>query len=276
MTYFDDLEFVLFGDYHHTRSEYEDHYFDYCGIQFIYDGGVTLTVGDNDPVTAEAPVVFFTYPGQSFSYGDKRDHICVCFRGARAERYIKAGLLPTRGNDPFIVPNNPKKLLADLRKLIQHCFIKDEIHHGQAVLELESILLSLKDNRNLGAVSPLKSKILSLANEISYSPCRKWDFAVAGDRLGITATHFRRVFKAVTGHTPREYLRICRMRYAAMLLSVSDKIVKEIACECGYASEFYFSREFKRFASMSPREYKRLNQDNFGNVKNLRIRKNIR
>ena len=256
MEYFDDLEFVLFGDYHQTKSAYRDHRFDYFGIQFIYDGGVTLAIGDHEPVTAKAPVVFFTYPGQSFSYGNKRDHICVCFRGARAERYFATGFLPARENDPFVLPNDPKKLLADFRKLIRHCFIKDEIHHGQAVLELENILLSLKDDRNIGAISPLKSRILTLANEMSYSPCRPWDFAAANVRLGISATHFRRVFKEVIGYTPQLYLRVCRMRYAAMLLSVSDKMVKEIAWECGYASEFHFSRVFKRIMSMSPVEYR--------------------
>ena len=46
MEYFNDLEFVLSGDYHLTKTTYKNHHFYYCGIPFIYDGSVTLTVGN--------------------------------------------------------------------------------------------------------------------------------------------------------------------------------------------------------------------------------------
>ena len=257
MEYFDDLEFILFGDYHLTKTAYQNHRFDYCGIQFIYDGSITLNIGENAPVTADAPVVFFTYPGQSFSYGNKRNHICICFRGPRMERYIETGFLPINEKEPFIKVHNPKKLLTDFRKLLQHCFIPEEIHHAQAVLELESILLHLKNQQKIGYDTLLKSKIITLGNEISYSPCKNWDFAKESSKLKISITHFRRVFKALLSTTPRHYLTVCRMRHAASLLSSSGKMVKEIAFECGYSSEFHFSREFKRIMSLSPIEYRK-------------------
>ena len=257
MEYFNDLEFVLFGDYHLTKTAYQNHRFDYCGIQFIYEGSVTLSIGERAPETANAPVVFFTYPGQTFSYGNKRNHICICFRGSRMERYIKTGFLPVNAAEPFIRVQNPKKLLLDFRKLLQHCFIPEETHHAQAVLELENILLQLKNQQKIGNDTLLKSKIISLGNDISYFPCKSWDFTRESTRLGISITHFRRVFKSLIGSSPRCYLIVCRMHYAASLLSSSDKMVKEIAFECGYSSEFHFSREFKRVMQFSPVEYRK-------------------
>ena len=257
MEYFNDLEFILFGDYHLTRTTYENHHFDYCGIQFIYEGSITLATGGGNPVTVNAPAVFFTYPGQSFSYGGRRNHICVCFRGERMNRYIQSGLLPVTGNPPFFKPNNPKELLANLRNLIRHCFIPEEFHHAQSVLELEKILLQLKNQQNIGKNTLLKQKIITLSNEIAYSPCRQWDFAKSSTALGISPTHFRRIFKAVTGSTPQHYLTVCRMRRAATLLRTSSKMVKEIAAICGYASEFHFSREFKKIMAVSPALYRK-------------------
>ena len=47
-----------------------------------------------------------------------------------------------------------------------------------------------------------------------------------------------------------------RVRRAMDLLLYSDFTVAEIAELCGYADQNYFSRIFKKYASMSPSEYR--------------------
>ena len=70
---------------------------------------------------------------------------------------------------------------------------------------------------------------------------------------------FRKV-KGVTGYTPKEYLRVMRMKKAAELLLAGDKTVSEITYMVGINDPFYFSRCFKAQFGMSPTAYQKENQ----------------
>ncbi len=64
--------------------------------------------------------------------------------------------------------------------------------------------------------------------------------------------HFHRVFKAIVGHTTKEYLTRLRLEKAALLLKNSDKTIQEVAYYCGYKSPETFSRAFTHFFSTTP------------------------
>ena len=48
------------------------------------------------------------------------------------------------------------------------------------------------------------------------------------------------------------------MNKAAELLDHSDLLVKQVSAEVGYEDAFHFSRVFKRFLGISPRDFRRL------------------
>jgi AraC family transcriptional regulator len=70
----------------------------------------------------------------------------------------------------------------------------------------------------------------------------------------VTPEHLCRLFKAHTGHSPVETLRLARLDRAMMLLARSNYAVQEIARQCGYANAFHFSRQFKQVYGKSPRK----------------------
>lgn len=69
----------------------------------------------------------------------------------------------------------------------------------------------------------------------------------------VTPEHLCRLFKASTGHTPVETVRLARLDRAVVLLARSNFAVGEIAHLCGFASAFHFSRRFKETFGQSPR-----------------------
>ncbi len=71
---------------------------------------------------------------------------------------------------------------------------------------------------------------------------------------GLSATHFRRVFKEETGRSPLEYLNRLRIGMAAAMLT-SGQRVAEVAERCGYPSQSSFFRQFKKQYGVSPRDY---------------------
>lgn len=88
--------------------------------------------------------------------------------------------------------------------------------------------------KNLGASLTLEN----VASYVSFSP-----------------VYFHSVFRSATGKTLRDYVEEQRIKKATALLSGSEMTLTEIAYECGFSSQSYFSYAFKRRMKMPPRQY---------------------
>jgi AraC-like DNA-binding protein len=82
--------------------------------------------------------------------------------------------------------------------------------------------------------------------------------AEAARRCGMSRRSFFRLFGEAMGMSPRAYLEQMRMRRAVDLLADhrEDRTIAEISAACGFPDSNYFSRCFKRFAGVSPGEYR--------------------
>lgn len=75
-------------------------------------------------------------------------------------------------------------------------------------------------------------------------------------RFGISAPHFRTLFRKHFKVSPIHYLNTLRLNKAAQLLRFYPYSCKEVAELTGFRDPLYFSRCFSRFWGVSPREYK--------------------
>lgn len=69
---------------------------------------------------------------------------------------------------------------------------------------------------------------------------------------GLSAAHFRRVFKSRLRMSPGRFLLQLRMRHARYLLHETGKSIKEVCETVGYDDAFYFSRIYRRFWGCAP------------------------
>ncbi|HEX8833058.1 MAG TPA: AraC family transcriptional regulator [Abditibacteriaceae bacterium] len=74
---------------------------------------------------------------------------------------------------------------------------------------------------------------------------------------GLSEAHFRRLFKATMGRSPREYSFDLRMRLASSLLRGTAKTVLSISQDTGFHSLSSFNRVFQKTFAMSPREWRK-------------------
>lgn len=79
----------------------------------------------------------------------------------------------------------------------------------------------------------------------------------AARAAGLSPFHFLRVFSAVVGATPHQYLVRLRLARAARLLSEEERPITDVAFDCGFADLSNFVRTFRRAAGVSPREFRK-------------------
>lgn len=159
-------------------------------------------------------------------YGDT-EHICELFQ--KMNEHFRSGA----GDDLLML----QSLILELVYLLRRRAPADAVRHkiksnNHAVIEktLEYI------RNNLTAELTLES----LAREASFS-----------------TIYFHRLFKASTGKTLHAYIEDLRIKKSVDLLISTNMTLSQIAYECGFSSQSYYSFAFKRSMGMPPRAYAR-------------------
>lgn len=78
------------------------------------------------------------------------------------------------------------------------------------------------------------------------------------DRIGLSTSHFRAVFKSYSGSSPGRFLFNMRMLEAKRYLRETILPIKEISERLGYSNLTHFYRAFKVHDGRSPHEYRTL------------------
>jgi len=78
------------------------------------------------------------------------------------------------------------------------------------------------------------------------------------EKFDMSVRSLNRRFKQATGRTPIQYLQQIRMDNAKELLRTSNLSIAEVAFSTGYPDCSYFSAQFKKCISMTPKAYRDL------------------
>jgi len=78
------------------------------------------------------------------------------------------------------------------------------------------------------------------------------------DQTGLSPHYFSLLFRRAFGVPPYRYVLSARIDRARQLLSERGMSISEIALELGFADQSHFSRVFKSFARVTPRQYRSL------------------
>ena len=71
--------------------------------------------------------------------------------------------------------------------------------------------------------------------------------------------HYSRIFKALVGDTPKEYLRKRRLTVAATRLLDENTDILSLALDCQFDSQEAFTRAFKQLFNITPAQYRKQN-----------------
>ncbi|MBP3370166.1 MAG: helix-turn-helix transcriptional regulator [Clostridia bacterium] len=141
-------------------------------------------------------------------------------------------------------------------------------YYGSGVQNTEMILQSIileivysltRDAKKLEARERIKSSNYAVIERtiayIKEHPTEDLSLERVADMAGFSPIYFHNCFKASTGRTLHDYVEMQRIKMAADMLLGSDRTLTQIAYECGFSSQSYFSYAFKRRMGEAPREY---------------------
>ena len=109
---------------------------------------------------------------------------------------------------------------------------------------------------------PLAEIIREAKRWLVRDPIQSENLDQLASRLNLSYSSFRRLFKAETGFSPRQFALEARLRKAADLLNRTDIAVHQIAEQCGMASVYYFSRLFKKKTGLAPSDFRKRQRRN--------------
>lgn len=160
----------------------------------------------------------------------------------------------------FLKTNRYESYLRLFQTMYEHhntLFEADEIYVQSTVLKLIYSLIwechapSVGPNSSVAGYAAIQNAI----EYIEHNLASDLSLHTLADDAGFSPIHFHNCFKAVTGKTPHDYVEERRIKKAVNLLITTNSTLTEIAYECGFSSQSYFSYAFKRITGLTPRDY---------------------
>ncbi len=226
---------------------------DYYLLHFVVSGKGCFTT-ERGTYTVGTDQMFIIHPDEVTYYrADEREPWDYIWIGFSANCSLPAKLMQ---NDVMSVP--------ELRELFFACVNEPDSLHGgvgyesflcarlweiMRALELRSESQPMHDcalSYARGAVAIMESEY---GSEITVADIAR--------RLHLNRSYLSVVFREHTGRSPSRYLLDIRMRRAAELLCRQAYNVSVTALSVGFLDVFSFSRAFKRYYGVAPREYAR-------------------
>ena len=119
-------------------------------------------------------------------------------------------------------------------------------------------------------------KIMDLIHNIPVQLWEDEDFTIDMMRKEMNLSHsglYKKV-KAVSGQSINSFIRLIRLRKAAVLLLSSNANVSEAALQVGIADVKYFRKQFVKLFGMPPTEYVKKYKSSFN--KEFNVTENVR
>lgn len=264
--YFDNQKLhVLFAGKSQTLPEHQagPKIYDYYLLHYVESGyGVFRT--EHRTYELGPGSCFLIQPGQLVSYISNDEHPWqyrwAAFTGKDGGSLVmQAGFTP---DEPVLSATEGGLIPASLEGIMEAFYANQESAHltslGYLYLIIGESAERLSSTSRLpGAGSQIKRTVKQMIHYMSSQYAHPISIEQMCDSLGYNRAYLSRIFKQETGISPVTYLLKLRIEKSRQLLRERPELsVEQISASVGLTDALYFSRQFKRFCSLSPTAYR--------------------
>lgn len=232
-----------------------DNYDSFLLIYVKKGEGYLETDGKRWRFHAEDVVLVDCYQPHIYATTIESELLWIHFDGATSREYVSA-ILSSSG--PICSIKNLLSFEKDLNRLVliisSGAAVNDALCSYYIVKILTDILLS---ESNTAKAESAHSMIEDVMSYITNNICCPLSLEDLASRAGLSQFYFTRLFKKETGHTPHEYIILCRINIAKFYLKSSAYSIKEICFNSGFSSESSFCSTFRKVCGITPSEYRK-------------------
>ena len=130
------------------------------------------------------------------------------------------------------------------------------------MLAQESMLSTIALYYRKNSLGETKSNVNEQkAFQFIYSPYQKFkeerSVTYYAREAGLSTGYFSVTVKEFTGRTPSEWISAITIMNAKLLLTRTNKSIKEIAEELNFPEQFTFGKYFRQYTGISPKNYRK-------------------
>ena len=267
MNFFEEKVFTTFGEdlklyYCGKRFRSISHIYgpydqDRYLIYYIKEGRATLTTEDGKALTLSKGF-FVNFPQSLATYrceeGSPWTIKWIMAEGEIIEKYLS--FLNITKNKPFVELKDGRNIEMLFDEMYEK-FDKDNLSDKIYCISLMHMLFSVLagELEKPGTDNDYVVSAKKLIEENYRDP--EFNVNTLAEKLGLHHNYFSILYKKTTGISPIKEINQCRLQGACKMLNFTDKRIKEVALENGFADELYFSRIFKNAFGVSPSDYKK-------------------
>lgn len=152
--------------------------------------------------------------------------------------------------------------LIELAQQPSTLLLADRLESVSALCEL-LVVLARTLVVQLDNAQPLQLQVLKMTRQLAdwitmqvELPETEQSIEVLITKLGYSTAHGYALFSKVYGMSPRRYRSQLKLKRARMLLFDNNLSIQQVGEKLGYADVAHFSRQFKRWTSISPQTYR--------------------
>ncbi len=228
--------------------------------------GVQIYTGERIRCKSDAPLhIHYTFGlrGEWSAYPHSAEEILACMQSGflPSENYPLCVLLPMMTDDIKCTSTlepcfheivtahkgySPFRTVSCMQQVFRIFSVLTDWSIAQAVGTGQGILSPANISYCRRAIEYIETHI--------HRPCTVEEIA---NDLQISPAHLSRIFKAVTGSAPLDYMNRMKIHHARQLLEAQDMPLREVAAQIGIRDEKYFLRLFKKYTGMTTGTFKK-------------------
>lgn len=232
-------------------------------FEFIYIvDGVLRYFCDEEEFEVKAGDCYFISPGQVHEEHSILEPLSFY--------YLKFNLYDYRGNKiDRLTFDKSKQVFHDIGPYMKSLFEKvylessNKFHGYQQIVENTIIEILINIERYLGPEfakhsiqKNIDSVVYTIKEEIQNNVGKNYTLDELSEKYAINKFYLIRAFKKNIGESIVEFVTKVKMVDAQRQLANTNNSIKSISYSLGYQNQYYFSRVFKSYFKMSPKQYR--------------------